>query len=106
MQGSHDKVYSLRQVAAFVETLPAIEFGTSNAVTVPAVSQATVEVTFGSAKTEAPVLFVNLQHSAAYGDLTWYVQSVTNQQAAIVVVNNGSEEATGITVDWLAISGR
>lgn len=106
VQGNHDKLYSLRQVAAFVETLPAMEFGTSNTVTVPAVSQATVDVTFGSAKTEAPVLFVNLQHSAAYGDLTWYVQSVTNQQAAIVVVNNGSEDATDITVDWLAISGR
>lgn len=89
-----------------IHEMPMLQFGTSNTVSVAALQQATIDVTFSHATTEEPLVFVNLQHVAAYDDLAWHVSSVTNQQASIVITNNGTQDVDGITVDWLAVSGR
>lgn len=96
----------LSTILDVIHEVPHIQFGTSNSITVGALQQASVDITFSSTTTEEPVIFVNLQHSGTYGDLTWYVRSVTNQQASITIVNNGSQDAEEVIVDWLAISGR
>lgn len=90
---------------AFLQTVPALEFGTSNSIVVPANSQIAIDIEY-AAKTETPVIFTNLQYAATSGKISAYVQSATNQQASIVVVNTGDTDAGDVTVDWLAVSGR
>lgn len=89
-----------------IHETPMLQFGTSNAVSVDSLQQVTVDVTFSHATTEEPLVFVNIQHLTTYGNLAWHVSSVTNQQASIVITNNGTQNVDGITVNWLAISGR
>lgn len=95
---------SIQQQLSFLQTVPAIEFGTSNSVDVGANSNATVDITFGSVKTEAPVVLCGLQHES--GNLTCIVTGVTNQQCSVTVYNLASTDVTGVTVDYIAISGR
>lgn len=95
---------SIQQQLTFLQTVPAMEFGTSNSVDVSANSNATVDITFGSVKTEAPVVLCGLQHES--GNLACIVSGVTNQQCSIIVYNLTSTDVTGVTVDYLAISGR
>lgn len=96
----------VQDMLTFLSTVPEIDFGTSNDVSVPANSIASVDVTFAHPKTEAPVVFVGVQHPTNYGELTWHVRNSTNQQCTIIIANHGNADATGVTVDWLAISGR
>lgn len=104
-QDSSDAV-SLQAIGGFVKTIPAMEFGTSNSVTVPGNSHALVDVTFHGAKTEVPVVFPAIQCPTAGVNLVATVQSVTNSQASICVTNLGTADVDNITVDFLAISGR
>ena len=95
---------SVQQQLTFLQSVPVMEFGTSNSVNVSANSNATVDITFKSVKTEAPVVLCGLQHSS--GNLACVVSGVTNQQCSINVYNLTSTDVTGVTVDYLAISGR
>lgn len=94
------------QLLNVIHETPMLQFGTSNAISVGALQRTTIDVTFSQTTTEEPLVFVNLQHTGTYGDLTWHVSNVTNQQASVVIVNNGSQDVDGVTVDWLAVSGR
>lgn len=89
-----------------IKETPMLQFGTSNSVTVQAGSQASVDITFSSTTTEEPIVFTSLQHAQNYTNLSCHVSSVTNQQASIIVVNNGSSDVENLTIDWLAVSGR
>lgn len=94
----------IQNMLSFLQTVPSLEFGTSNSVDVPANSNTSVDVTFGSTKTEAPVVLCGVQHATAH--LTCMVTATTNQQFSVTVYNDTSTDATGATVDYLAISGR
>lgn len=97
---------SLKSIANFVQTIPTIEYGTSNSLNVPAASSATFDVTFKSTKTEAPVMFFSVQCASASAPLLVHAQSVSNTQAAVVVENASNSDISNVTIDWLALSGR
>lgn len=106
VQGNHENLYSMRAIGAVVASTPSMEHGTSNSVSVAANAHTLVDITFGTAKTEAPIVFTSIQHATAGVSLICTVQSVTNQQASLCVTNLGTTDLSNITIDWLAISGR
>lgn len=106
VQGNHDNLYSLRSIGAIVASTPSMEYGTSNSVTVQAGSHTVVDITFGSAKTEVPIVFPSIQCATAGVNLIATVQSVSNSQCAICVTNLGTTDVSDVTVDYLAIYGR
>lgn len=91
---------------ALLQSVPALEFGTSNSVTVGANSYTVVDITFGSTKTENPVVFPAIQSATVGAKLIGTVQSVTNAQCSICVTNLGTTNVSDVTVDYLAISER
>lgn len=95
---------SLQAQAEFLTHVPAMEFGTSNTVDVPANSNTRIDINFSATKTEAPIVICGLQHDT--GNLNCIVTGVTNQQFSVTVYNLASTDVTGATIDWLAISGR
>lgn len=99
--------YSLRQIGAVTASVPSMEYGTSNSIqTISGSSTVNVDITFGSAKTEAPVVFTSLQCPSQGVQLVCTVQSVTNTQASLSITNLGTVDVQNVTVDWLALSGR
>lgn len=93
-------------ISNVISSMPALEFGQSNTLSISAGSHTTVDITFAATKTEAPLLFATLQTASADATVSVTVQSVTNQQASIIVANTGTADITDGTLDWLAISGR
>ena len=88
---------------SFLASLPDLEFGTSNSFDVSASSYYDCTVTF-TAKTEAPIVLCGLQHTT--GNMTYIVTDVTNQQFSARVFNLTAADITGVTLNWLTISGR
>ena len=107
-QVTKDKMHeSLQLLLTYCETLPDFEFGYTNVGNLAAGSKTTVTVTFGAAKTEAPVIFATPVANGASLNLTCYTQYTTTTNAVIVVVNNDSTAtASNVTLDYLAVSGR
>lgn len=101
---STDLAEDIQQQLTFLQSVPAMEFGTSNSVDVSSNSNTSVDITFGSVKTEAPVVLCGLQHES--GNLACIVTGVTNSQCSVKVYNLTSTDVTGVTVDYIAISGR
>lgn len=99
-----DLAEAIQQQLAFLQSVPAMEFGTKNNVDVSANSNITIDITFGSAKTEAPVVLCGLQHES--GNLVCVVTGVTSSQFSVNVYNLTSTDVTGVTVNYLAISRR
>lgn len=90
----------------FLQSVPALEFGTSNSITVGANAHTVVDITFESTKTEEPVVLPAIQCATAGVVLIATVQSVTNAQCSICITNLGTTDVSDVTVDYLAISGR
>ena len=88
---------------SFLASVPDLEFGTSNSFDVSASSYSDCTVTF-TTKTEAPIVLCGLQHTT--GNMTCIVTNVTNQQFNARVFNLTTADITGVTLDWLTISGR
>ena len=88
---------------SFLTSVPDLEFGTSNSFDVSAGSYYDCTVTF-TIKTEAPIVLCGLQHTT--GKMTYIVTDVTNQQFNARVFNLTTADITGVTLDWLTISGR
>ena len=88
---------------SFLASVPDLEFGTTNSFDVSASSYYDCTVTF-TAKTEAPIVLCELQHTA--GNMTCIVTDVTNQQFNARVFNLTTVDITGVTLDWLTISRR
>lgn len=88
-----------------IQAVPTIDHGTSNSITVPANSIATVTISF-SAKVEVPIVFTSIQYAGTSGALSAYVDSVSNSQASIIIRNDSATDADDVTIDWLTISGR
>lgn len=101
---STDLAEDIQQQLTFLQSVPAMEFGTSNSVDISANSNTSVDITFGNVKTEAPVVLCGLQHES--GNLACIVMGVTNSQCSVKVYNLTSTDVTGVTVDYIAISGR
>lgn len=99
-----DLAEAIQQDLSFLKSVPAMEFGTKNNVDVSANSNITVDITFGSAKTEAPVVLCGLQHES--GNLVCVVIGVTSSQFSVKVYNLSSIDVTGVAVNYLAISRR
>lgn len=95
---------SIQALLTFLQSVPALEFNTSNSFSVSANSYATMDISFGSTKTEAPIVLCGLQHTD--GNMTCIVTGVTNQQFSVRVYNLSSTDVSNVTLDWLAISGR
>ena len=88
---------------SFLASVPDLEFGTSNSFDVSASSYYDCTVTF-TIKTEAPIVLCGLQHTT--GNMTYIITDVTNQQFNARVFNLTTADITGVTLDWLTISGR
>ena len=88
----------------FLQSVPAQEFGTSNAIAVKANSNTSINISFGSTKTKVPIVLCGLQNAS--DNLSCIVSDVTNQQFSVTVYNHSSTDASGVIIDWLAISGR
>lgn len=88
---------------SFLASLPDLEFGTSDSFDVSASSYYDCTVTF-TAKTGAPIVLCGLQH--ATGNMAYIVTDVTDQQFNARVFNLTAADITGVTLNWLTISGR
>ena len=88
---------------SFLASVPDLEFGTTGSFDVSASGYYDCTVTF-TAKTEAPIVLCGLQHTTA--NMTYIVTNVTNQQFNARVFNLTTVDITGVTLDWLTISGR
>ena len=95
---------AIQDQLTFLKSVPAQEFGTSNAIDVQANSNMSINISFERTKTEAPIVLCGLQSTS--GKLSCIVTGVTNQQFSVTVYNLSSTDVSGITIDWLAISGR
>lgn len=95
--------YSLKTIGDIVKALPSIDFGVSNSLQVPANSNITADITFGSAKSDVPNVYCQV-HSTVR--VSCSVEQVTNSQASIKIYNDTNSDADAVTIDWLAISGR
>lgn len=95
---------AIQDQLTFLQSVPAQELGTSNAIDVQANSNTSIDINFGSTKTEAPIVLCGLQHASV--NLNCIVTEVTNQQFSVTVYNLSSTDVSGVTIDWLAISGR
>ena len=96
---------SLQTLISFCKTLPDLEFGYSDAISLAAGGFESFTVTFATAKTEAPAVLVSAQCNSD-SNITAKVKYTTTDSVVIDVYNNGTTTAGNITVDWLAISGR
>ena len=94
----------IQQQLTFLQSVPAMEFNTSNAIDIQANSNTRLDITFATTKTEEPIVLCGLQHES--GNLACVVTGVTNQQFSVTVYNLTSTDVSGVTIDWLAISGR
>lgn len=98
--------YSLATLGDTVATIPAVEYGYTDTLTVPANSSIEATVTFGSEKAEAPNMQCSVQDKGdTMHKLTCCVGAVTTTTAAVTVWNDSDTDTTAV-VDWLAISGR
>lgn len=95
---------AIQDQLTFLQSVPAQEFGTSNAIDVQANSNTSININFGSTKTKVPIVLCGLQHAS--DNISYIVTGVTNQQFSVTVYNHSSTNVSGITIDWLAISGR
>lgn len=92
-------------LAAYLATLPDIEHGYSDALSLAAGASTSFDVTFSSTKTEAPQVLVSVMGNGVTSVVA-VVQSATTTGATVKVTNLGSSAVSNVTVDWLALSGR
>lgn len=95
---------AIQDQLTFLQSVPNQEFGTSNAIDVMANSNTSIDINFNSTKTQAPIVLCSLQHAS--GNLSCIVTGITNQQFSVTVHNMSNTNVSGVTIDWLAISGR
>ena len=94
---------SIQTQLSFLASVPDLEFGTSNSFDVQGSSYYDVDVAF-TTKTKVPIVLCSLQH--ATGNLSCIVTGVTNTQFSARVYNLTTTAVSGVTLDWLTISGR
>lgn len=94
---------SIQAQLSFLVLIPALEFGTSNSFNVSGNGYTDVSVTF-TAKTAEPIVLCSLQNAS--GNLAYVLTGITNQQFTARVYNLSSTDVSGITLNWLTISGR
>lgn len=95
---------SIQSQLTSLQSAPNLEFNTSSSFSVSANGYAAMDIKFGSTKTKTPIVLCGLQHTN--GNLACIVTGVTNQQFSVRVYNLSSTDVSGITINWLAVSGR
>ena len=94
---------SIQSQLSFLASVPELEFGTSNSFTVSGNNYTDVPITF-TTKPEEPIVLCSLQN--ATGNIAYVLTGITNQQFTARVYNLSSTDVSGITLNWLTISGR
>lgn len=96
----------IQELLKFCETLPAFEFGYSDAVSIPASSTTSVEITFDKVFTETPQVFTEVMCNTLNNILVAHVTYVDTTKATIKLYNGGVGSVDNVTVDYLALAGR
>ncbi len=96
----------IQELLKFCETLPAFEFGYSEAVTIPAADTVSVDITFDKVFTETPQVFTEVMCNTLSNILVSHVTYVDTAKATIKLYNGGTTAVSNVTVDYLALAGR
>ena len=96
----------IQTLLAFCKTLPAFEFGYSEAVSIPASGTTSVEITFNKAFDETPQVFTEVMCNTLNNILVAHVTYVDTTKATIKLYNGGVGQVDNVTVDYLALAGR
>ena len=96
----------IQELLSFCQTLPAFEFGYSEAVSIPASSTTSVEITFNNAFSETPQVFTEVMCNTLNNILVAHVTYVDTTKATIKLYNGGVGAVDNVTVDYLALAGR
>lgn len=96
----------IQELLSFCQTLPAFEFGYSEAVSIPASSTTSVEITFNNAFEETPQVFTEVMCNTLNNILVAHVTYVDTTKATIKLYNGGVGAVDNVTVDYLALAGR
>lgn len=96
----------IQELLSFCQTLPAFEFGYSEAVTIPASSTTSVEITFDKVFEETPQVFTEVMCNTLNNILVAHVTYVDTTKATIKLYNGGVGAVDNVTVDYLALAGR
>ena len=97
---------SIQNLLAFCKTLPAFEFGYSEAVSIPASGTTSVEITFNKAFDETPQVFTEVMCNTLNNILVAHVTYVDTAKATIKLYNGSVGQVDNVTVDYLALAGR
>ena len=96
----------IQELLSFCQTLPAFEFGYSEAVSIPASSTTSVEITFNNAFSETPQVFTEVMCNTLNNILVAHVTYVDTTKATIKLYNGGVGAVDNVTVDYLVLAGR
>lgn len=96
----------IQELLSFCQTLPAFEFGYSEAVSIPASSTTSVEITFNKAFEETPQVFTEVMCNTLNNILVAHVTYVDTTKATIKLYNGGVGAVDNVTIDYLALAGR
>lgn len=90
---------------AIIEQTPQFERGISNSIEVPANSAVDGEITFSTTKVDTPQVFITIE-DATGTNFSTVITSVDTSEFHYRVINNSNSDASGVTINWLALSGR
>lgn len=90
---------------AIIEQTPQFERGISNSIEVPANSAVDGEITFSTTKVDTPQVFITIE-DATGTNFSTVITSVDTSEFHYRVINNSNTDASGVSINWLALSGR
>ncbi len=95
----------VESVQHIITQTPEFERGQSNSLSIPANSALDGEVTFTSEKADTPSVFLSVE-DATGTNFSLCVTSVSATEFHYRVINNSGTDAAGVTLTWIALSGR
>lgn len=90
---------------AIIQQTPQFERGISNSLEIPANSAVDGEITFASAKVDTPQIFITVE-DATGTNFSTVITSADTGEFHYRIINNSNTDASGVTLNWLALSGR
>lgn len=88
-----------------IQQTPQFERGISNSLEIPANSAVDGEITFTTAKVDTPQIFITVE-DATGTNFSTVITSVNVDEFHYRIINNSNTDASGVTLNWLALSGR
>lgn len=95
----------VESVQHIITQTPEFERGQSNSLSIPANSALDGEVTFTSQKADTPSVFLSVEDSTGT-NYSSCVTAVSATEFHYRIINNSGTDAAGVTLTWLALSGR